>query len=63
MVQFLAMQDITLYSKTFIADVKPTHPPIQWVLHFLSPEVNRLEHEFCHSSLYVFNAFTESPTL
>jgi len=57
------MQDIILYSKASIAAVEPTHPPIQWVLHVLSLEVKRLRHEFCHSSLYVFTVFTESPTL
>jgi len=63
MVQFLAMHDIILYSKTSIAAVESTHPPIQWVLHVLSLDVKRLGHEFCHSSLYVFTVFIESPTL
>lgn len=54
------MHDIILYSKEAF---KPTHPPIQWVLHVLSLEVKRLGHEFCHSSLYVFTVFTESLTL
>jgi len=57
------MQDIILYSKASIAAVEPTHSPIQRVLHVLSLEVKRLEHEFCNSSLYVFTVFTESPTL